>query len=137
MQQMQHRQVGCGASSKLVNALTGKVAWTSADMTSLAQLEFQLMPDAWYHLQWGPWVLIRTFALLEMAWYIAIHDQDNPVTQHGLASYVTKFEIRLRSKFGVIFAQQESCWRSQQSASASKSRGKGKAKLWHFFGADK
>ncbi len=46
MQQMQHRQVGCGASSKLVNALTGKVAWTSADMTSLAQLEFQLMPDA-------------------------------------------------------------------------------------------
>ncbi len=59
-----------------------------------------------------------------MAWYIAIHDHDKPVTQHGLASYVTKFEsqsFRLRSKVGVAFAQQESCWRSQQSA--SKSRG--------------
>jgi len=57
--------------------------------------------------------------LLEMAWYIAIHDHDISVTQHGLASYVTKFEsqsFRLRSKFGVAFAQQESCWRSQQSA---------------------
>ena len=73
-----------------------------------------------------------------MAWYIAIHDHDISVTQHGLASYVTKFEsqtFRLRSKFGVAFAQQESCWRSQQSASASKSksRGKGRAKLWQFF----
>jgi len=51
-----------------------------------------------------------------MAWYIA---HDISVTQHGLASYVTKFEsqsFRLRSKFGVAFAQQESCWRSQQSA---------------------
>jgi len=69
-----------------------------------------------------------------MARCIAIQDHDNPVTQHGLASYVTKFEsqsFRLRSKFGVAFAQQESCWRSQQSA--SKSRGKGMAKLWHFF----
>ncbi len=44
------------------------------------------------HLKWGPQVLIRTFALLEMAWYIAIQDHDNPVTQHGLASYATKFE---------------------------------------------
>jgi len=60
--------------------------------------------------------------LLEMAWYIAIHDHDILVTQHGLASYVTKFEsqsFRLRSKFGVAFAQQESCWRSQQSAVSS------------------
>ena len=51
-----------------------------------------------------------------MAWYIAIHDHDNPVSQHGLASYVTKFEsqsFRLRSKVGVAFAQQESCWRSR------------------------
>ncbi len=35
-----------------------------------------------------------------MAWYIAIHDHDISVTQHGLASYVTKFEsqsFRLRS----------------------------------------
>ncbi len=44
-------------------------------------------------------------------WYTAIHDHDNPVTQHGLASYETKFEcqsFRLRSKIGVAFAQQES-----------------------------
>jgi len=50
-----------------------------------------------------------------MAWYIAIQHHDNPVTQHGLASYVTKFEsqsFRLRSKFEVAFAEQESCWRS-------------------------
>ncbi len=64
-----------------------------------------------------------------MAWYIAIHDhQTISVTQHGLASYVTKFEsqsLRLRSKFGVAFAQQESCWRSQQSASVSKGQGEG------------
>ena len=55
--------------------------------------------------------------MLEMAWYVDIQHNDNPVTQHGLASYVTKFEsqsFRLRSKFGVAFAQQESCWRSQQ-----------------------
>ncbi len=46
-----------------------------------------------------------------MARCIAIQDHDNPVTQHGLASHVTKFEsqsFRLRSKFGVAFAQQES-----------------------------
>ncbi len=52
-----------------------------------------------------------------MAWYIAIHDHDVSVTQHGRASYMTKFEsqsFRLRSKFGVAFAQQESCWRSQR-----------------------
>jgi hypothetical protein len=69
-----------------------------------------------------------TFALLEMAWYITIHDYDNSVTQHGLASHVTKFasqSFRLRAKFGVAFAQQKSCWRSQQSASASKSKGQG------------
>jgi len=54
-----------------------------------------------------------------MAWYIAIHDHDNPVTQHGLASYVTKFEsqsFRLRSKVGVAFAPAVS---SQQSAVSS------------------
>ena len=42
--------------------------------------------------------------MLEMAWYIAIHDHDISVTQHGLASCVTKFErqsFRLHSKFGV------------------------------------
>ncbi len=67
--------------------------------------------------------------MLEMAWYIAIQHHDNPLTQHGIASYVTKFEsksFRLHSKIGVAFAQQESCWRSQQSASASKSKSRGK-----------
>ena len=60
--------------------------------------------------------------MLEMAKDIAIQDHHNPLSQHGVASYVTKFEsksFRLRSKFGVAFAQRESCWRSQQSASAS------------------
>jgi len=57
-----------------------------------------------------------------MAWYIAIHDCDKPVTQHALACYVTKFEsqsFRVRSKIGVAFAQQESCCSSQQSAVSS------------------
>jgi len=31
----------------------------------------------------GPQVLIRTSALLKMAWYIAIHDHDNRVTQQS------------------------------------------------------
>ncbi len=69
-----------------------------------------------------------TFTLLEMAWYITIHDHDNSVTRHGLASHVTKFagqSFRLRAEFGVAFAQRKSCWRSQQSASASKSKSKG------------
>ena len=35
---------------------------------------------------------IRTFALLEMAWYIAIQHHGNPASQHVTASYVTKFE---------------------------------------------
>jgi hypothetical protein len=49
-------------------------------------------------------------------------DHGNSVTQHGLASHVTKFEchsFRLRSNIGVPFAQQKSCWRSQKLASAS------------------
>ena len=65
----------------------------------------------------GPQVLIRTSALLKMAWYIAIHDHDNPVTQHGLASKFESQSFTLRSKVGVAFAQQES--RSQQSAVSS------------------
>ena len=77
-----------------------------------------------------------------MSWYIAIQNYYDPVSQHGIASYVTNFEsqsLRLRSNFGVAFAQQESCWRSQQSAfaSKSKSRGKGMAKLWQLFWAGK
>ena len=89
-------------------------------------------------VQWGPQVLIRTFALLEMAKYNAIQDHHNPSSQHGTASYVTKFEsksFKLRSNFLVAFAQRESCWRSQQSA--SKSRGKGKSNSGIFFGAGK
>ena len=56
------------------------------------------------------------------AWHNAIQNYYNPVSQHGIASYVIKFEsqsFRLRSNFGVAFAQQESCWRSQQSAVSS------------------
>ncbi len=88
-------------------------------------------------IQRGPKVLIRTLALLQMAWYIAIQHHHNPLSQHDIASYVyvTKFEshsFRLHSKFGVAFAQQESCWRSQQSASKSK-LGQGAAKLWQFL----
>ncbi len=70
---------------------------------------------------------------------VAIQDHDNPLSQHGIASYVTKFEsksFRLHSNFGVAFAQRESCWRSQPSASASASvkvKGQGEAKLWQFF----
>ncbi len=50
------------------------------------------------------------------------------LSQHGIASYVTKFEsqsFRLHSKYGVAFAQRERCWRSQRSASASKSKSRG------------
>ena len=53
------------------------------------------------------------------AWHNAIQNYYNPVSQHGIASYVIKFEsqsFRLRSNFGVAFAPQESCWRNQQSA---------------------
>ncbi len=81
--------------------------------------------------------------MLEMAWYIAIHDHDISVTQHGLASYMTKFEsqsFRLRSKFGVAFAQQASCWRSQQSAVSVEVKVKGQGEgqtLATVFGAGK
>ena len=73
-----------------------------------------------------------------MAWYIAIHDHDISVTQYGLASYVTKFEsqsFRLRSKFGVAFAQQESCWRSQSQSQSQGARGGPNS--GNFFGAGK
>jgi len=74
-----------------------------------------------------------------MARCIAIQDHDNPVTQHGLASYVTKFEsqsFRLRSKFGVAFAQQESCWRSSQRLRdfvEVKVKGQGEGQTLAFF----
>ena len=74
-----------------------------------------------------------------MAWYIAIHDHDISVTQHGLASYVTKFEsqsFRLRSKFGVAFAQQESCWRRSQRLRdfvEVKVKGQGEGQTLAFF----
>ena len=75
-----------------------------------------------------------------------VHCHDNPVTQHGLASYVTKFEsqsFRLRSKVGVAFAPAVS---SQQSAvssqrlrrSQSQSQGaRGGPNPGIFFGAGK
>jgi len=68
-----------------------------------------------------------------MAWYIAIQDHHNSLSQHGTASYVTKFEsqsFRLYSIFGVAFAQRESCWRSQQSQSQG---ARGSQTLAFFF----
>jgi len=62
------------------------------------------------------------------------------MTQPGLVGYMTKSEsqsFRIRSKVGVAFAQQQSCWRRQQSASNSKSAGKQRAKLWQYFWAGK
>ncbi len=71
--------------------------------------------------------------------------------QHGIASYVTKFEsqsFRHHSKSGLAFAQRESCWRSQrelvsrqqsarkllaQSASASKSNSRGGSNFGDLF----
>ena len=84
------------------------------------------------HIQWGPKVLIRTFALLEMAKYIAIQDHHNSLSQHGISSYVTKFEsksFRLRSNFGVALCSAS----ASASASKSKSRGKGKPNSGNFF----
>jgi len=66
--------------------------------------------------------------------YFSIPMLNTRLTHHALACYVTKFEsqsFRLRFKNGLAFAQQESCWRSQQSA--SKSRGKGGPIPGNFF----
>ena len=43
---------------------------------------------------------------------IAIYD--NPVTQHGLASDVTRFESQSFILLGVAFAQRKSSWRTQR-----------------------
>ena len=75
-----------------------------------------------------------------MAWYIDIQHNDNPVTQHGLASYVTKFEsqsFRLPLKLGVAFAQQESCWRSQRLRRSRSHGARGGPTLCNFFGVGK
>jgi len=73
-----------------------------------------------------------------MAKYIAIQDHHNPLSQHGIASYVTKFEsksFRLRSNFGVAFASARKLL-AQSAVSVCvcvKVKGQGEAKLWHFF----
>ena len=62
------------------------------------------------------------------------------MTRLGLVCYMTKFEsqnFRICSKVGVAFAQLQSCWRRQQSASSSTSGGKQRAKLWQYFWAGK
>ena len=45
-----------------------------------------------------------------MVKYIAIQDHHNPLSRHGIASYVTKFEsksFRLRSNFGVALLSEK------------------------------
>ncbi len=72
--------------------------------------------------------------MLEMAWCIAIQDYDNPVSQHGVASYVTKFEsqsFRLHSKLGIAFGQQESCT-SNQRLRRSQGEGQTLAFFWSW-----
>ena len=67
-----------------------------------------------------------------MAKYIAVQDHHNPLSQHGIASYVTKFEsksFRLCSNFGVALCSA----RKLLAQSKSKSRGKGKPNSGNFF----
>ena len=68
-----------------------------------------------------------------------VHCHDNPVTQHGLASYVTKFEsksFRLRSNFGVALCSGRKLL--AQSAVSVKVKGQGDGQtLAFFFGAGK
>ena len=52
------------------------------------------------------------FALLEMAWYIAIQPIES-------ACYCLLRDQVRRSKFGVAFAQRESCWRKGKSNSGN------------------
>jgi len=73
-----------------------------------------------------------------MAKYIAIQDHHNPLSQHGIASYVTKFEsksFRLRSNFGVALCSARKLL-AQSAVSVCvcvKVKGQGEAKLWQFF----
>jgi len=74
--------------------------------------------------------------VLEMAKYIAIQDHHNPLSQHGIASYVTKFEIksfRLRSNSGVAFAQRESESASQRQRLSQSQGARGSQTLAIFF----
>ena len=55
-------------------------------------------------------LLTHHYSWLEMSWYIAIHNYYNPVSQHGIACYVTKLEsqsFRLRLNFGVACSARE------------------------------
>jgi len=75
-----------------------------------------------------------------MAKYIAIQDHHNPLSQHGIASYVTKFEsksFRLRSDFGVALCSARKLL-AQSAVTVCvcvcvQVKGQGEAKLWHFL----
>jgi len=67
------------------------------------------------HLQLESYIQVYTYAQLYLVVCVSIPILHTKLTHHALACYVTKFEsqsFRLRSKNGVAFAQQESCWRS-------------------------
>jgi len=71
-----------------------------------------------------------------MAKYIAIQDHHNPLSQHGIASYVTKFEsksFRLRSNFGVALCSARKLLAQSAVSVCVKVKGQGEAKLWQFF----
>ena len=71
-----------------------------------------------------------------MAKYIAIQDHHTQLSQHGIASYVTKVEsksFRLRSNSGVAFAQLAQSAVSVCVCVKIKVKGQEEAKLWHFF----
>ena len=75
-----------------------------------------------------------------MARCIAIQDHDIPVTQHGLASYVTKFEsqsFRLRSKiWGSLCSARKLLAQSAVSVSVCvevKVKGQGEGQILAFF----
>jgi len=74
-----------------------------------------------------------------MAWYIAIQDHHNPLSQHGIASYVTKFEsqsFRFHSNFGVLCSARKLLAHSAVSVCVCvevKVKGQGEAKLWQFI----
>ena len=80
-------------------------------------------------MQWSPQVLIRTFALLRTPWCFAIHEHDNSMTQHGLASFVSKFE---RQSFLLLGKSQGSLLSKKAAGAVSGCTGvhvKGRAKL--------
>ena len=82
----------------------------------------------------GPISPDQDICIADMSWYIAIQNYYNPVNQHDIASYVTKFEsqsFRLRSNFGVAFAQQD-CASSSLRLSQSQGQGQTLAILFEL-----